>query len=91
MASASRRLYPGATNQSGQASNFWRKIIARVEAAGGKRITAYAMRHTFPSNLLMAGVSDVKVARWLGHSDTRMVHRHYGHLLAFDDDINRLK
>jgi len=54
------------------------------------RITPYAMRHTFASNLLIAGVSDTKVARWLGHSDTRMVHRHYGHLLAFDDDINRL-
>jgi len=24
-------------------------------------------------------------------SDTRMVHRHYGHLLSFDNDINALK
>lgn len=68
----------------------WKQIIKRVVAAGGKRITPYGMRHTFASNLLIGNVSDTKVARWLGHSDTRMVHRHYGHLLAFDDDINRL-
>jgi len=48
----------------------------------------YGMRHTFASNLLIAGVSDVKVARWLGHRDTRMLHKHYGHLLSYDADIN---
>ena len=53
-----------------------------------KPITMYGMRHSFASNLLIAGVSDVKVSRWLGHSDTRMVHKHYGHLLSYDDDIN---
>jgi integrase len=46
------------------------------------------MRHTFASNLLNAGVSDVKVSRWLGHYDTRMIHKHYGHLLSYDNDIN---
>lgn len=68
----------------------WRRVVERVLAAGGRRITPCGMRHTFASNLLIAGVSDTKVGRWLGHADTRMVHRHYGHLLAFDDDINRL-
>jgi integrase len=48
------------------------------------------MRHSFASNLLMAGESDVKVARWLGHADTSMIHRHYGHLLSYDDSINRV-
>lgn len=48
----------------------------------------YGMRHSFASNLLIDRVSDVKVARWLGHGDTRMVHKHYGHLLSYDDDIN---
>jgi hypothetical protein len=36
-------------------------------------------------------VSDVKVARWMGHADTRMLHAHYGHLLSYDDDINAVK
>jgi len=66
----------------------WLRIMRRIEAAGGRSITMYGMRHSFASNLLIAGVSDVKVSRWLGHSDTRMLHRHYGHLLSYDDDIN---
>jgi len=69
----------------------WKRVIDRVVAAGGKAITAYGMRHSFSSNLLIAGVSDVKVARWMGHADTRMVHRHYGHLLSYDADINAVR
>ena len=46
------------------------------------------MRHNFPSNLLISGESDGKVARWLGDGDTSMVHRHYGHLLSYDESIN---
>ena len=61
---------------------------AQLTKAGGKPITMYGMRHSFASNLLIANVSDVKVARWMGHGDTRMVHRHYGHLLSYDDAIN---
>ena len=66
----------------------WKRLSKAIVAAGGKAITMYGMRHSFASNFLIAGVSDVKVARWLGHTDTRMVHRHYCHLLSYDDDIN---
>lgn len=66
----------------------WLRINAALKAAGRTPITMYGMRHSFASNLLIAGVSDVKVSRWLGHSDTRMLHRHYRHLLSYDDDIN---
>lgn len=69
-------------------SKLWARLMKRVVAAGGRAITLYGMRHSFASNLLIANASDVKVARWLGHSDTRMLHRHYGHLLSYDDDIN---
>jgi integrase len=69
----------------------WARVIERVVKEGGVPITMYGMRHTFASNLLIARVSDVKVGRWLGHSDTRMVHRHYGHLLSSDGDINAMK
>jgi integrase len=67
---------------------IWARVCDLVEKEGGKRITAYGMRHSFASNLLIAGVSDVKVAHWLGHADTRMVHQHYGHMLSYDVDIN---
>jgi integrase len=69
----------------------WARIMRRIIASGGQAITMYGMRHSFASNLLIAGVTDVKVSRWLGHSDTRMVHRCYGHLLSYDQDINALK
>lgn len=68
----------------------WRRVVRRVVAAGGKEISPNGMRHSFASNLLIAGESDVKVARYLGHADTKMVHRHYGHLLAYDSGINRV-
>lgn len=67
---------------------IWKRVNDRVVEAGGKAITAYGMRHTFASNLLIANVSEFKVAKWLGHSDTRMVHKHYGHLRSYDADIN---
>ncbi len=69
---------------------IWNRILKKVEAAGGKRISPHGMRHSFASNLLMAGVSDVLVSRWLGHANTAMVHQHYGHLLAYHGDINKL-
>jgi hypothetical protein len=39
----------------------------------------------------MAGVSDVVVSCWLGHADTTMMHRHYGHLLQYHGGINRVQ
>jgi hypothetical protein len=36
-------------------------------------------------------VSDVMVARWLGHADTSMAHSHYSHLLQYHGDINRVQ
>jgi integrase len=70
---------------------IWNRVGKKVVEAGGKLISPHGMRHSFASNLLMAGVSDVLVARWLGHANTAMVHQRYGHLLAYHGDINKLK
>src|SRR5215831_19404755 len=40
----------------------------------------HALRHTWASLACMARVPLLVVARNLGHADTRMVERHYGHL-----------
>jgi integrase len=40
----------------------------------------HALRHTWASLSVMAGMPLMVVAKNLGHSDTRMVERHYGHL-----------
>jgi integrase len=40
----------------------------------------HALRHTWASHAVMNGMPLMVVARNLGHADTRMVERHYGHL-----------
>ncbi|MFY9769404.1 MAG: tyrosine-type recombinase/integrase [Xanthobacteraceae bacterium] len=43
-------------------------------------ISFNALRHTWASLAVMGGMPLMVVARNLGHTDTRMVERHYGHL-----------
>lgn len=50
--------------------------IAKIEP----RIGFHALRHSWASLSVMAGMPLILVARNLGHVDTRMVERHYGHL-----------
>jgi integrase len=40
----------------------------------------HGLRHTWASQAIMNGVPLLVVAKNLGHSDTRMVEKHYGHL-----------
>jgi integrase len=40
----------------------------------------HTLRHTWASLSVMAGMPLIVVAKNLGHSDTRMAERHYGHL-----------
>jgi len=49
---------------------------AKIEPAIGM----HTLRHSYASALVQAGVSLAIVAEALGHADTRMVSRHYGHL-----------
>jgi integrase len=43
-------------------------------------INFHGLRHTYASRLAMRGVQLAVIAAQLGHSDTRMVEKHYGHL-----------
>lgn len=40
----------------------------------------HCLRHSYASHSVMAGAPLIVVARNLGHADTRMVEKHYGHL-----------
>jgi integrase len=50
---------------------------AKIEPLGIKQL-----RHTYASHALMGGMPIVVVAANLGHKDTRMVEKHYGHLAS---------
>ncbi len=59
----------------------WRQLLEACERAGiGPPANFHALRHTYSSHLVMAGVPLQVVARNLGHADTRMVEKHYAHL-----------
>lgn len=61
-------------------SSYSRDFRAAVAAANLEAITFHEIRHTYASTMVRAGAMLSIVAQALGHSDTRMVEKHYGHL-----------
>jgi integrase len=57
-----------------------RMVDACKNAKINPPIGFHGLRHTWASHAVMNGVPLLVVAKNLGHSDTRMVERHYGHL-----------
>ncbi len=51
-------------------------------------VNFHSLRHTFASHAVMDHVPLMIVARNLGHVDTRMVEKHYGHLA--DDHVSQM-
>jgi integrase len=64
----------GKSNQS----RPMREAVKRAEIT--PTISIHGLRHTWASLAVMSGVPLLVVAKNLGHSDTRMVEKHYGHL-----------
>lgn len=60
-------------------SNVRRSLAAACARAKIPAIAPYNLRHTVASLLLDAGAGEWDVADQLGHSDTRMLGRHYRH------------
>lgn len=54
-----------------------------------KWITPHVMRHSFASNLKSAGISNAKIAEWMGNSE-RVTERTYAHLKPDDRDVHVL-
>jgi integrase len=83
-------------NQSGSARMFlrnngrpWGKSEQQrpLSAACGAAsidppVNFHGLRHTYASRLAMRNVPLTVIAAQLGHADTRMVEKHYGHLSA---------
>jgi integrase len=45
-------------------------------------VSFHILRHTYASLAVMNGAPLMVIARNLGHADTRMVEKHYGHLAS---------
>lgn len=58
----------------------WRDLQLVVTKLDVEPFSLHSLRHTFASWHLAAGLSWDDVARALGHADTTMLHRIYGHL-----------
>lgn len=50
--------------------------VARIDPP----VNFHGLRHTYASRLAMRGVPLAVIAKQLGHADSRMVEKHYGHL-----------
>ena len=65
-----------ATTVPAAASSARSRTPARLEPPA----TFHALRHTWAPHRVMTGAPLMVVAQALGHADTRMVEKHYGHL-----------
>ena len=79
--SAAEPMFPRADGLRWGPSHQRRPLVkacrgARVEPAAD----FHSLRHTYASHAVMNGVPLMVLARNLGHADTRMVERHYGHM-----------
>ena len=63
-----------------RSSDQQRPLARACKAARLAPLTFHELRHTYASRLVMRGAPLPVVARQLGHSDTRMVEKHYGHM-----------
>jgi integrase len=76
-------LFPGLRDRTGRrlgrnlgdAFSWWRKKLGLVR----KGVTFHSFRHTVGDRLRKAGVQESDIAAVLGHEDTRITSRVYGH------------
>lgn len=57
-----------------------RPMASAIEKSGIAPITFHGLRHTWASHAVMNGMPLLVVAKNLGHTTTKMVEKHYGHL-----------
>jgi len=79
-------------NDSWAHADQQRPIDAACKQAGLDPVRFHELRHSYASSLINKGVPLAYIAAQLGHSDTRMVEKHYGHLApnAMADAIRSL-
>lgn len=90
--------FDGRKWKASKVQRAWRKseqqrpMNAACKAAQIAPLGFHQLRHSYASALVNAGVPLAFIAEQLGHSDTRMVEKHYGHLApsALKEAIRKL-
>ena len=78
----SKLIFPSETGGPLEGSNVYnRDFLPCLEAAGIRRVTLHALRHTFASLLIQQGASLAYVKEQLGHSSIQVTVDTYGHLI----------
>jgi len=85
-------IYPEQPEKTGTETtyrvDFTEAFATVIRNAGLEAVTPHTLRHTFASQLAIAGVSLFKIQTWLGHSDPKTTLI-YSHLCPEDSDIDR--
>ena len=88
---ADRRIFLHGDDKPWGKAHQHRPLSAACERAGiAPAANFHSLRHTYSSHSVMAGVPLQVLAENLGHTDTRMVEKHYGHMApSYVDDAIR--
>jgi integrase len=73
-------LLQNSGNTWGKGKYYLQLTKAALKRAGIKNANFHTMRHTYASLSVMNGMPLIVVAKTLGHTTTKMVELHYGHL-----------
>ena len=73
-------VFVKANGQRWKRADQRRPLLAACNKIALEDVTFHGFRHTYASRLAMKGVPFAVIAAQLGHADTRMVEKHYGHL-----------
>ena len=87
-----RQWTKGKVQRAWKRAEQQRPMMAACQAAKIAPLGFHQLRHSYASSLVNAGVPLAFIGAQLGHSDTRMVEKHYGHLApsALKDAIRAL-
>ena len=72
-------MFPSSTGIYRNKTVIGNALTRACKAARLRRVTCHALRHSFGSNLVQAGVDLYTVCRLMGHSSVAMTQR-YAHL-----------
>jgi integrase len=67
-------------NQDERANSFFKCFYQAREKAGLPEMTRHTLRHYFISQCVMSGIEFFTIAKWVGHTNTKMIEEVYGHL-----------